>query len=326
MQPFDTFEPQNSLTDKPATETSSNQYAEKKSPTGRISHRLNKVVAALVVIAIIGVSLLLFKTYRPSSSSSINSSSSGSAIGAVGTPITSHVQAGGLEFNMDITPGPYFLSELFVADMTLTNHTQTTFTLEGPSNSEPCGSALYLAMTGGTAPNYNILPVSAVHSCPYMQTTFKPGDTLTFHQYTPLLSSGDITLTPGATFLQTQMENGVQVTSPGKSPLDGHWPSINIHVNSLVPIDRKITLQQEGTQVQINAPASARAHLYYIYNVACDAFQGGTVGTGSFAWEHITVTTLHEPDCGDYGNKNIYWYYGVSSPGYAIVSGQHHTG
>lgn len=321
MQPFDSPEPQNCPTDKPAALPSSIQNAEKKSQHGRISHRLNNLVAALVVIAIIGVSLFLFKTYR----SSTDGSNSALSIGVVGTPITTHVQAGGLEFNMQNTPGPYFLSELFVADMTLTNHTQTTFTLEGPSSSGPCGSALYLAMSNGTAPKFT-LPVSAVHSCPYMQTQLKPGETLIFHQFTPLSSSGDITLTPGANFSQRQIDsNGSQTITDAKNPLNGHWPSIKIHVNPRVPIDRKISLQQDDTQVQVNAPAPARSHLYYIYNVTCDAFQGGTVGTGNFGWEHLSTTTLHQPDCGDYGNQNIYWYYGISSPGYAIVSGQHHT-
>jgi hypothetical protein len=320
MQPIDTFEPQNSPTDKSVTKSSSDQH-------GRITHRLNQVVAALVVIAIIGVSFLLFRTYRPSSSpssSSVNGSSSGPAIGALGTPITSHVLANGLEFNMRLTPGPYFLSELTVADMTLTNHTQKTFTLQGPLSSTPCGAAVGLDMTGGTAPNDSILPASGVVPCPFTQTQFKPGETLTFHQYIPLLSSGAITLTPGARFLQIQIENGIQTLTNAKDPLDGHWPSIKIHVSSRVPVDRKITLQQDGAQVQINAPAPARSHLNYIYSVTCDAFQGGTVG-GTSGWESISTTTLHEPDCGDYGNKNIYWYFGVSSPGYAIVSGKYHA-
>jgi hypothetical protein len=227
---------------------------------------------------------------------------------------------------MHITPGPYFLSELFVADLSLTNHTQTTFTLAGPSGAGPCGAALFLAMTGGVAPNYT-LPVSAEHSCPFKLTQLKPEETLTFHHFIPLSSSGDITLKPDAQFLHTQVDpNGGQSITAGKSPLDGHWPSIKIHVASRVPIDRKISLQQEGTQVQINAPAAARTHLYYIYNVTCDAFQGGTVGTGNYAWEPIATTILHEPDCRDYGNQNIHWYYAVSAPGYAIVSGQHPAG
>jgi hypothetical protein len=66
----------------------------------------------------------------------------------------------------------------------------------------------------------------------------------------------------------------------------------------------------------------ALAHLYYIYNVTCYAFQGGTVGTGNFAWEPIYSTSLQEPNCGDEGNQVIAWSYAVSAPGYAIASGQ----
>lgn len=314
MQPFN-IETQDNPTHKPTTSTSLNHKAIKKSSGGRISRWLNTVAAVLVIVAIIGVSLLLFRPHQ--------TPTGGSPVGPVGTPVTAHVQAGGLEFSMRITPGPYFLSELVAADLSLTNHTHTTFTLGGPSVAGGCGAALFLNMTGGSAPDYT-LPVDAVHPCPLLQTQLKPGETLTIHQLTSLSSSGDITLMPGAIFLHTQVgPNGMQNTTSGPSPLDGHWPSIKIHVASRVPSDREISLQQEGTQVQINAPAAARTHLYYIYNVTCDAFQGGTVGTGNYVWEPISTTTLHEPDCGDYGNQNIHWSYAVSAPGYAIVSGKH---
>jgi hypothetical protein len=88
-----------------------------------------------------------------------------------------------------------------------------------------------------------------------------------------------------------------------------------------MPADRHLTLQREGTQVQINAPRTARAHLYYIYTVTCHAFQGGTVGTGTFAWEPLSTTIVQEPNCGDYGRQVIQWSYAVSAPGYAIASG-----
>jgi hypothetical protein len=317
MQSFNT-ETENNSTHKPTTSTSSNQKALKQPPNARISRRLNTIAAVLVIAAITGISLLLFRSHQPSTD--------GSPVGALGTPVTTHIQANGLEFSMRITPAPYFLSELFVADLSLTNHTQTTFSLEGPSFSGPCGSALFLQMTGGATPDYT-LPVSDEHSCPFMRTSLKPGETLTFHQFTPLSNSGDIILTPGASFLHTQTgPDGVQSTTSGPGPLDGHWPSIKIRVSSRVPSDRKISLQQEVTQVQINAPAAARTHLYYIYNVTCDAFQGGTVGTGNFAWEPISTTILHQPDCGDYGNQNIHWSYAVSAPGYAIASGKHPAG
>ncbi len=307
MQPNNT-ETQDNPTQKPSTSPSSNTH---------ISHRLNTIAAVLVIAAIIGISLLLFRSHQPSAD--------GSPVGAVGTPVTAHVQAGGLEFSMRITPGPYFLSELFVADLSLTNHTQKTFTLEGSSVAGGCGAALFLDMTGGSAPDYT-LPVDDVHSCPLLQTQLKPGETLTIHQFSALSSSGDIRLTPGANFLHTQVgPDGTRSTTFGTSPLDGHWPSLKIHVASRVPSDRKLSLQQEGTQVQISAPASARSHLYYIYNVTCDAFQGGTVGTGNSAWEPISTTILHQPDCGDYGNQTIRWSYAVSAPGYAIASGQHPT-
>jgi hypothetical protein len=136
-----------------------------------------------------------------------------------------------------------------------------------------------------------------------------------------LSDSGDIAFTPGAHFLYTRVDpQGERITTNGKSPLDGHWPTINVHVSPQVPANRKLFLLQAGKQVQILPPA--RAHLYDIFSVSCDAFQEGTVETGNFAWEHLSSALLKEPDCGDYGNQNIHWYYAVDAPGYAIVAGQ----
>jgi hypothetical protein len=70
----------------------------------------------------------------------------------VRAPTTVRVEASGLEMSMSITPGPYFLSEVLVADMTLTNHTNTTFMLrEGL-----CYPALRLKQTGGKSPHYTL--------------------------------------------------------------------------------------------------------------------------------------------------------------------------
>src|SRR5579884_1140704 len=154
MRPFDT-ETQDDLTHKSTDSTSSQQKVIKKWSGERISRWLNAVAAVLVIVAITGISLLLFRTHQPSTD--------GSPVGPVGTPVTTHVEAGRLEFSMRITPGPYFLSELFAADLSLTNHTQKTFTLEGPYVAGGCGAALFLDMTGGNAPDYT-LPVESVRS------------------------------------------------------------------------------------------------------------------------------------------------------------------
>jgi hypothetical protein len=292
-----------------------------QSPEGRSSYRrrsllwLNGIGSVLIVAGIIGVSVALFSAHRSSANPAIGS--------AGGTPVTREVEAGGLDFRMQLTPGPYFLGELLVADLSLTNHSFSTVTLAGTSEDGPCGDALYLNATGGTGPTYT-LPVDVIHPCPFSMTQVTPGETLTLNQFFPVPNSGDVTLELGADFLQTSVgPDGVQSTTNGSSPLDGHWPSITISVSPSAPLDRRISLLSEGAQVWINGPAAALAHLYYIYTVTCDAVEGGTVGTGNFAWEPISTTVLREPDCGDEGTHTVLeWNYGVSAPGYSIASGR----
>jgi hypothetical protein len=81
-------------------------------------------------------------------------------------------------------------------------------------------------------------------------------------------------------------------------------------------------VQREGALVQINAPPAALAHLYYIYAVTCNVVSGGYELTGNFAWERISTTSVHEPNCGDAGDQIIKWSYAVSAPGFAIASEQ----
>jgi hypothetical protein len=280
---------------------------------GRVFHLINMLAAVLVVGVIIGASLLLF-THRP------QPGRLSPPAGPTSTPVTVHTGAGGLEASMSLTPGPYFLSELLVTDISLTNHTHTTFMLEGPPVANACGSALYITVTGGGAPHYTV-PVEGIPSCPAMQTRLEPDHTLTIHQYLPLTNSGQVTLTAGARFLITKLGPQGEETTIGSSPLDGHWPSIQINVTSQVPPDRMLSLQQQGSQVLINAPSAARRHLLYMYIVTCEDFQGpGSTATGNFFWESISTNILHEPGC---PGKNVHWTYAVSAPGYAIAAGNY---
>jgi hypothetical protein len=280
------------------------------SARGIVSQWLSRVGAVLILAGIIGVAFALFSNHSAPSA------------GLAGTPVTRMVQADGLTFTMQVTPGPYFLGELLEADLTLSNESLSTYSLGGLLVAGPCGDAVYLNMVGGSKPQY-VLPVADSHSCPFLMSTLKPGESATLHQFMPLSSSGDVTLESGADFLQTVTgPDGSQTVTSGHSPLDGLWPSLHLSVAATAPLDRQITLQREGTLVQINAPLAALAHLYYIYNVTCNGTQGDIVGTGNYAWQPIFTDVLHKPTCGDYGDQTTEWSYAVSAPGYAIASGK----
>lgn len=283
-------------------------------------HWLSGLASVLVVAGLIGGALALFR-----SAVLPGSPATGPDTWVGGAPVTREAKAGGLDFVMQVTPGPYFLGELLVADLSLRNDSRATYTLAGPSIAGGCGAAVFVTMTGsrsGSRPQ-SVLPVADAHSCPFITSMLTPGKTMTLHEFLPLSNSGEVTLQSGARFLQTVTgPAGSQSIASGPSPLDGLWPALKIAVAATTPSDRQITVQQEGTRVQIIAPLAARAHLYYLYTVTCHGFQGDTVGTGNFAWKPISTTVVPEPDCGDYGSQVIQWAYAVSAPGYAIASGQ----
>lgn len=280
---------------------------------------LSGLLAILVVVGLVGVALVHSRS-QMSPTTAI-----GPATWVGGTPVTKGAEAGGLDFVMQVTPGPYFLGELLAANLSLRNNSRSTYTLAGPSVAGACGAAVFVTITGASGdgrPQY-VLPVVTVHSCPFMTSKLAPGETIALHEFLPVSNSGEVTLQASARFLQSVTgPDGSQSITSAHSPLDGLWPSLKVSVDAATPLDRQITLQREGTQVQINAPRAARSHLYYIYTVTCNAFQGGTVGTGNSAWEPISTAIVQEPDCGDYGSKTIQWSYAVSAPGYAIASGQ----
>lgn len=280
----------------------------------RAIHLLNTLAAVLVVSLLIGGSIVLF-TNRQSTTA-----------GPVGAPTTVQVEASGLKMSMSITPGPYFLSEVLVADMTLTNHTNTTFMLQEGL----CFPALRLEQTGGESPHYT-LPLHgnvAFLGCNEREGPLKPGQTITNQQYELLTSSGQVTLTTTAKFVKDVV---IKVIKPGFGPVDvhgntpvsnplGYWPSLQIQVASHIPSDRLFSLHLQGSQVHINAPPVL--HLLYQYIVSCDSYNV-TIDTGNWSWEPISTRVLRIPglDC----PGNVRWQYAVSAAGYAVVAGKYPT-
>src|SRR5712692_4041877 len=114
MKPFDDSIPEEIETQHaaPITKLASRPFAVRRGK--RIARFASMLAAVLVVAAIISASLLLF-THRPQGV--VSSLPQSAPIGPVGTPVTVHTQAGGLEASMSLTSGPYFLSELLAVDL-----------------------------------------------------------------------------------------------------------------------------------------------------------------------------------------------------------------
>jgi hypothetical protein len=279
----------------------------------RAIYLIDTLAAVLVVGLLIGASIVLF-TNRSQSTTA----------GPVGAPTTVRVEASGLEMSMNITPGPYFLSEVLVADMTLTNHTNTTFMLrEGL-----CFPALRLEQTGGESPHYTLPLYGDVvfFGCNEREGLLEPGQTITNQQYELLTSSGQVTLTTTAKFVKDVV---MKVIKPGFGPVDvhgntpvsnplGRWPSLHIQVASHIPSDRLFSLHLQGSHVLVDAPPAV--HLVYQYIVSCDS-HNVTIDTGNWSWEPISTRVLRIPgsDC----PGNVRWQYAVSAAGYAVVAGKY---
>ena len=226
-----------------------------------------------MVAGCVGVSLSLVSSSRGASSTA--------ALWGGGGQYTRAAEWGGLTIVMKVTSGPYFVGELLLVDLSLTNSSATTYTLAGDGVANGCGGAVYATTSGGTS-RRGALPVFPEPYCPFIWTVLTPGKTLTLHQLLPLPSSGEVTLQSGADFLKTQVDrDGGQETVPGHSPLDGYWPSFRLSVASTTPPDRRITLQRLGTTIYVSAPLAARTHLYANSSLDCNhPMNDSHVGSG----------------------------------------------
>jgi hypothetical protein len=238
---------------------------------------------------------------------------------------------------MQITSGPYFLSEMLAVNLSLTNHTNNIFLLQGTSpepgtSNYSCRPPLKVTMLGGESPHDPNLQtaLAATISCydPHGTVQLQPGQTITNYQYVALTSSGFVTLSAQATFQKAGLQDGVIQMVPTTSPLDGHWPSIQITVQAGVPSDRAISLHQESTQVFVDAPPAARSQLLYMSVYDCDLGRGSSQHGGTDHWIRLSTQTITiKPDCGhpvDFGTpypaKLLQWTYVVGAPGYAMIS------
>jgi hypothetical protein len=289
----------------------------------RIGQTLSACVAVFIVAILIGGGwFLFFRQGLPNTA--MQGAIMSPSTGVVTAPITKHSQVNGIEASMQVTSGPYFLSELLEANLALTNHTNTTLIINGFLRNGMCmyspsvqSTVLFVNSTGGNNPQY-IIPGLTDHPmnmlCPLSTVQLKPGQTIKVSQDIPLVKSGNITLTMGARFYHKQSDNNGQVTSMF-DPLAGHWPTFQLAVVSHPPSNRVISLQWHGTRVNINAPAPALSNLRYFF--AC--WQEGDE-TGNLPWAPLAKPELDASQCAGSAAK---WQFSVGAPGYMIVNGKY---
>ncbi|BCL81719.1 hypothetical protein ccbrp13_41840 [Ktedonobacteria bacterium brp13] len=216
---------------------------------------------------------------------------------------------------MQITPGPYFLSELLEVRLTLTNHNKTSFEVDGVLANVPCTGALGVAVTGGSKPQY-LMPINnAFMSCPPAMSSLNPGQTVSILQDFPLTMSGSMTLAFAVKFTHLIKKN----TYTDFDPLGGHAPALHIVVVPKIPIDRVLSLQWIGPLVNINAPADAHTNFRYYY--ICRNFvavDGGFTETGNFIWQSFTQSSLNLPMCSGLVSQ---WQFSVGAPGFSVANG-----
>lgn len=283
---------------QPRLQASSRPVPGKTSRRGRLTHIARDLAAVLVVGILVGATLLMFRSaMRPT----------GAQTPTVSTGPTAVSQVDGLRASIHVvTPGPYFLSELVAVDVSLTNQTSRSVEFDG-SNRPDIGcysSALSVQITTGSAPTFEMPRLSIPCAQPLYMTTLAPDQTLALHYLLPVTGSGEVTITMGG------MRDSRQA-----SPLDGHWPSVSINVDSQVPANRALSLRSQGAQVIVQAPPEAQAHLLYWESISCDKYEGG----GSrLDWSQLPTPILSQPAC---PTAHRHWAYIVSAPGYATVAG-----
>jgi hypothetical protein len=284
---------------------------------GRLfSRRMAAVgVAGVVVLALVGVFALR-------GSPGVGAGPNGAALTTGGPVAVATVD--GLTLSLRLSPGPYFLSELVAARMTLANGSDVAYRLEGVPEANDCAQAIGVLLAGGQAPRYTV-PTQGRVSCPDVSSTLQPGEAWTIDQPVPLTASGEVTLTAEGRFVVSGTDaHGTAFETGSEEPFAGRWPVLRLTVAPGVPAGRVISLRPINVlsihRVSIAAPEGARGRLFAIADVTCHG--GGSEMTESprLTWRLVGGDTLDEPGCP--GDDEV-WSYSVGAPGYAIASGRY---
>lgn len=203
---------------------------------------------------------------------------------------------------LSITAGPYFLSEMLEVNISLTNLGPNSYYVGLPFVSNSCGSWSGVVISGGIDPQYTI-PVSTDHSCPYFPrtATLGAGQTLMYHGYQPLTSSGKQTLQASTDFFDSSFSAnnaGAHFPRQVTSAFEGHWPALQIDVASHAPVGRQLSYKMDGTRAILQVPNGNIVNGLYLYSVSCGDIAANTYsGTGNYSWANMIGNAVTAPGC-----------------------------
>lgn len=298
-------------------------------PESGYAHRATsrRALAIVLSLALVGVVVLGFAGLRILRSGSGFGSGFGDTSGAAdltaGGP-SAQTTAAGLTMTLRLSRGPYFLSELVAARITLANDTHAPVKLQGAPMANDCSQALTVALAGGGPPTY-ALPTRGFVSCPLISSVLHPGQMWTIDELLPLTASGSVTLTASAHFIVSATgPGGARYETSSDGPFAGRWPTLHIAVAATVPVGHAIILRPATTatthQVGVSTSGAAAARFYAISDIVCADTGQGFSERPDLTWRPVSGTTLTQPSCS--GSKPV-WTYSVGTPGFAIASGNY---
>lgn len=144
-----------------------------------------------------------------------------------------------------------------------------------------------------------------------------PHQIVTTHYFLPMTASGAVTLQVSAS-LASRNRDIVSTNDAFIHPT----PTLALNVSPQIPAERRLSLRLSGSHIFVNAPAPARAHLYYQAFGDCQYDDGSSIHR-TLEWIILPDLALNVPDCARDTSRTVTgldWGVSVGSPGYAIAA------
>jgi len=216
--------------------------------------------------------------------------------GATMAPISITRRSNGLVMSVDISPGPYFVSELISVQVTLSNQSPkaiwyqgvTTANIRTPSEGR---TAFFLHFSGGSPPHFVMSPFLQNGGGQVGLTKLPPGTTIHMIFFAPLPSSGSPALVAQAHLYDRGPGIGNYFPPPMQVFAAG-WPSLPLTVSSRVPTNRALRLHAAATHVDVIVPHGSLPQLLYQQTSRC-----GNLQTGTSDWTAVPSSGVSLSDC-----------------------------